>query len=107
MDGQDGQRKALERTIAAGAAVLTDRHAALLALCRELAGQMDDTASDTGPSTRLIAAYLSALKDLGRALAVPVEKERVGGKLSQLRATQGGASPTTVRSRATRKAAGA
>ena len=103
----DSQREALERSIAAGAEVLTDKHAALLALCRELAGQMDDAGTEGGPSTRLIAAYLSALKDLGRALAVPVAEERVGGKLSQLRATQGGAGHATVRSRATRKAAGA
>lgn len=103
----DVQREALERTIAAGAGTLTDKHAALLALCRELAGQMDDAGTDGGPSTRLIAAYLSALKDLGRALAVPVEKERVGGKLSQLRGIQGGAATTPRRPRATRKAAGA
>lgn len=100
----DSQREALERTIAAGAGVLTDKHAALLALCRELAGQMDDAETDGGPSTRLIAAYLSALKDLGRALAVPVEKERVGGKLSQLRGIQGGAGPTSGRTRTKRNA---
>ena len=105
MDGQ--QLEALERTIASGSAVLTDRHAALLALCRELARLMDDRGTDAEPSTRVIAAYLSALKDLGRALAVPEEKNRVGGKLSQLRvhsgpipmAAQGGRAPGKVAER--------
>ena len=88
----DTHLEALERTVVAGAGLLTDRHAALLALCRALAGQMDSAAydDDGGPSTRLSAAYLSALKDLGRALAVPPVHERVGGKLSQLRGLQGG-----------------
>lgn len=40
-------------------------HAPLLELCRTLAGQMDAAGPD--PSTRLTAAYLSALKDLRRA----------------------------------------
>lgn len=87
----DGQRDALEATIAAGAGILTDKHAALLALCRQLADQMDGAAydDDGGPSTRLAAAYLSALKDLGRALAVkPVV--RTGGNLAQLRGIDGG-----------------
>lgn len=82
------QKEALERTIAAGAGVLTDKHAALLALCRELAKQMDEDAMGSTPSTRLIAAYLSALKDLGRALNTKEEK-RAGGKLAELRGSTG------------------
>lgn len=96
----------MERTITAGAGILTDRHAALLALCRELAGQMDDAGYEAGPSTRLSAAYLSALKDLGRALAVPLVKEKVGGKLSHLRGLQGG-QPAPAPRPARRRTAGA
>jgi hypothetical protein len=101
----DTQREALERTIKAGAGILSDKHAALVALCRELAGQMDDAGYDVGPSTRLSAAYLSALKDLGRALAVPVVKAKVGGKLSELRGIQGGVPPAAGAAR--RRRAGA
>jgi hypothetical protein len=84
------QREALERTIRAGGEVLNDRHSALVALSRELARQMDDTGLAGGPSTRLSAACLSALKDLGRVLGATAVKERSGGKLSQLRALQSG-----------------
>lgn len=94
----DRQQDALERTIAAGAGVLTDKHAALLALCRELAEQMDGDPSESPPSTRLIAAYLSALKDLGRALNSKEEK-RTGGKLSELRSIRTGVSTGATRTR--------
>lgn len=94
----DRQREALERTIAAGGGVLTDKHAALLALCRELAEQMDGEPAESPPSTRLIAAYLSALKDLGRALNSKEEK-RPGGKLSELRSIRSGAATGTRRTR--------
>lgn len=80
-------QEALERTIAAGASTLSDRQAALIALCRELALRMDEEGDDTGLSTRLVAAYLSALKDLTRAMSVNQETKRTG-KLSQLRAVQ-------------------
>lgn len=103
----DSQSEALERSIKAGAGVLTAKHAALLELCRTLARQVDDAGPD-GPSTRLAAAYLSALKDLGRVLATS-EQPVAGGKLSQLRAISGGATTSgrTTRSGTTRKAAGA
>ncbi len=66
-------------------------HEPLLELCRTLAGQMD--AAGDEPSTRLTAAYLSALKDLRRAAAdVPPKTE--GGTLAELRALRGKASPT-------------
>ncbi|MGO2780646.1 hypothetical protein [Glutamicibacter arilaitensis] len=85
------QRDALERTISAGVrrgALKLDEDAALLALCRILADQMDNEAADNdeGPSTRLSAAYLSALKDLQRALGREKEKSQKGSKLAHLRA---------------------
>ena len=76
------QREALETTIAAGRDCLGDRHAALLELCRVLADQMD-AAGESGPSGRVVASYLSALKDLGRALGKAVPKS-TGGKLALL-----------------------
>lgn len=89
------QREALERSIEAGVrrgVLKLDDDAALLALCRALADQMDDAAEndDEGPSTRLSAAYLSALKDLQRALAREVEQKKTGGRLAHLRAIHGG-----------------
>lgn len=80
-------RDALERTITGGAAVLADdQHAALVALCRSLADQMDDAERNDGPSTRLVAAYLSALKDVRRVLAEQRPSGGPTGKLSVLRA---------------------
>jgi hypothetical protein len=76
--------RAMNLAIKAGKGTLTDAHAPLLALCKELATQMD--AADGDPSTRLTAAYLSALKDLARALAVKQAAAPVQGKLAQLRA---------------------
>lgn len=97
----DAQKEALERTIAAGAHVLNDRHAALLALCRELAVQIDGDTPDSVPSTRLVAAYLSALKDLGRALDAKQEG-RASGKLAELRGLHGDTSGRPRRARAGR-----
>lgn len=100
----DKQQEALERTIAAGANLISEKHAALLALCRELAKQLDEAGSAGGPSTRLSAAYLSALKDLGRVLNVK-EEIRTGGKLSELRSVQSRSDNRLLRSRvAERKA---
>jgi hypothetical protein len=76
------QRKALETTITAGQGTLGDRHAALVELCRVLADQMD-AAGDAGPSGRVVASYLSALKDLGRALGNAAPRS-AGGKLASL-----------------------
>lgn len=70
----------LEATIAAirpGA-----RHAALVALCRDVANQMDAAAGS--PTNRLSAVYLSCLKDLARATTAT---KTSGSKLGQLRAT--------------------
>ncbi|MDQ0633346.1 hypothetical protein QFZ40_001255 [Arthrobacter pascens] len=58
---------AVEATITAAGSILNGRHTALVELVRTLAGQMDAAGAD--PSTRLSAAYLSTLKDLGRVMA--------------------------------------
>lgn len=100
----DGQRKALEKTIKAGAGILTDQHAALLAFCRQLADQMD-ASGDDGPSTRISAAYLSALKDLTRALTAKPDTKRGTGKLAQLRGIEGGRASTTKRTTRARRTA--
>lgn len=68
----------------------SDTHAALLELCRSLADQVDAAGPD-GPSSRLAAAYLSALKDLTRALnseRAPIQR----GKLAELRGASHGQS---------------
>ncbi len=77
-------RDAVERAIDAGHRSLTDANGPLLELCRTLSDQVDE-AGEKGPSSRLAAAYLSALKDLARALAQP-RKEEPTGKLAELRA---------------------
>ncbi len=81
-------RSAVEQAIQAGRGALTDVHAPLLELCRTLSDQVDEAGED-GPSSRLAAAYLSALKDLSRALAQP-RKEESTGKLAELRAARPG-----------------
>jgi hypothetical protein len=55
----------------------------LMELCRTLATQMDEAGSE--PSTRLTAAYLSALKDLRRAVAESAARATKPGKLAELR----------------------
>lgn len=99
------QQEALERTIAAGANLISEKHAALLALCRELAGQMDEASSVSGPSTRLSAAYLSALKDLGRVLNVK-EGGWTSGKLSELRSVQNRGDQRVSRSNVAKRRSG-
>ncbi len=76
-------RDAVERSIATGNRALTGAHAALLELVRTLADQVD-AAGPEGPSSRLAAAYLSALKDLARALNAERKPQQVG-KLAELR----------------------
>ena len=66
-------------------------HRPLVELCRTLAQQMD--AAGTEPSTRLTAAYLSALKDVRRA-AGEMPPKREPGKLAELRAVRGRPEPT-------------
>lgn len=73
---------AVEATITAAAGAIDGRHTALLELVRTLAGQMDQAGAD--PSTRLSAAYLSTLKDLGRITATPA-RARGRSSLDELR----------------------
>ncbi len=80
-------RDAVERAIHAGRRSLTEENAPLLELCRALSDQVDE-AGEKGPSSRLAAAYLSALKDLARALAQP--RKELTGKLAELRAARPG-----------------
>lgn len=56
--------EALEETLASDARYAEKQHSALVSLCRLLALQID--AADAEATNRLTAAYLSALKDLGR-----------------------------------------
>lgn len=59
-------------------------YAPLIELCRTLAGQMD--AAGTDPSTRLTAAYLSALKDFRRAVVALPHIRSNPSKLDEMRA---------------------
>jgi chaperonin GroEL (HSP60 family) len=59
--------KAVREAVKAGEGTLSPANAPLIALISELAEQMDAAGGES--STRLSAAYLSALKDLSRALA--------------------------------------
>lgn len=76
--------EAVEVSVTAAGSALDGRHAALLQLVRTLARQMDSAGGE--PSTRLSAAYLSVLKDIGRAVAaVPVPAEQPGNGLAAVR----------------------
>lgn len=57
--------RSVNRTIKALGLDHDDRYSALIEVSRTLARQMDQ--APLNPSTRLTAAYLSALKDLNRA----------------------------------------
>lgn len=72
-------RAALEKTLGTNASLKADRHAALVALCRVTADQVDAAGAEV--SSRLIASYLSALKDLDKALgaAKPAPAKTSGG----------------------------
>ena len=60
-------RTALEQTLKTDGRLAGNRHAALVALCRVTADQVDAAGAEV--SSRLIASYLSALKDLERVMA--------------------------------------
>ena len=75
---------AMQAAIESGKNRLSDDHAPLIELCRVLADQMDK-AGVAGPSARLAAAYLSALKDMSRALSSITPRQEGLGKLAQLR----------------------
>lgn len=84
-------REALEVTLTSDAKLREDRHAALVALARVTADQIDQAGDEV--SSRLIASYLSALKDVEKALggraAAPGEGD-VRGTLGKLQALTGG-----------------
>ena len=91
--------KALEVTLASDARYAADAHAALVSLCRVLADQIDDAGDAV--STRLTAAYLSALKDLAKVRegkpVAPAAPKKTEGKddsgssaLGKLRSVKGG-----------------
>lgn len=60
-------RSALEVTLKSDRRLSQPKHAALVALCRLLASQIDESGRDA--NNRLTAAYLSALKDIDRAVS--------------------------------------
>ena len=66
--------RAVNKTINALGLDRDERYSANVEIARTLARQMDDAAPE--PSTRLVAAYLSALKDLQRARPVQLENTR-------------------------------
>ncbi|MFI9537466.1 hypothetical protein ACIG56_30015 [Nocardia fusca] len=76
-DPRGKHRAALERTLKG-----RDVTPALAELARDLADQCD--AASSGPSTRLSATYLSALKDIARSDSGAGAGK--GGKLAELRA---------------------
>lgn len=94
----DTQRAALEQTVASDPKLAQPRHSALVNLCRMLADQIDEA----GPkaSTHLTAAYLSALKDLRRAMGEESGKDTASGKLAQLRSVQAKQPAKSTRRRA-------
>ena len=92
-------RSAFEVTYASDSRLASPKHAALVALCRLLADQIDGSGAEA--TNRLTAAYLSALKDIERVMGgrTPgtqgggVEpKGAEGGTLGNLRALAGGKS---------------
>lgn len=83
---------ALERTLTHGGLATKDEYAALVELCRTLARQMDDAGAEA--STRLTAAYLSALKDVSRVArgAKPTGRKGALASVSNIPRPAGGAS---------------
>ncbi len=79
-------RESLETTLASDPKLSQPENAALVNLCRMLADQCDQAGADV--SSRLSAAYLSALKDVRRAMSETGGEEAGGGKLAQLRSVQ-------------------
>lgn len=86
-------RAGFELTFKSDARLGTPKHAALVALCRLLATQIDE--SGDGANNRLTAAYLSALKDVKAAMAdrsPTAEGAGSGGALGKLQGLKGGKS---------------
>lgn len=78
---------ALTAQVSAAPVLNEPAHAATLNLARTLAAQMDAAGAD--PSTRLSAAYLSVLKDLGR-IAATKSNAKSSEKSTRLRALREG-----------------
>lgn len=87
-------RAALEVTLASDSRLSQPKHAALVALCRVTADQVDAAGAEV--SSRLIASYLSALKDIKTALGdkTPASAGGAGsgGALGKLQGLKGGKS---------------
>ncbi len=87
-------REAVETALTAAGSKLGPTDQPLIHLLRTLADQMD--AAGPNPSTRLSAAYLSALKDLRRALETkPSAIPPANNRLAQLRAIHGRREPVS------------
>ena len=92
-------REAFETTFQSDSRLASPKHAALIALCRLLADQIDQSGGEA--TNRLTAAYLSALKDVERVMGGRTPGTQgggsesgggAGGKLGQLQAIAGGKS---------------
>lgn len=85
-------RTAFEVTFKSDKRLAADKNAALVALCRLLSDQIDGSGAEA--TNRLTAAYLSALKDIERALAdrSPAAPGGAGsgGALGKLQGLKGG-----------------
>ena len=79
-------REALDESLDGSGLHSRREHAALVALCRTLAKQMD--AAGDEPSTRLTAAYLSCLKDVRRAITELPPVRTTPNRLDQIRAVR-------------------
>ncbi len=84
--------KAMEQTLEASGLLHSPKHAALVELCRSLALKLDRAGADV--SSRDIAAYLSAIKDLNRAsLGTPASTKPSALAVLQSRPRATGKSP--------------
>ena len=92
-------RSAFEVTFKSDQRLAAPKHAALIALCRLLADQIDGSGAEA--TNRLTAAYLSALKDVERVMGGKTPGTQGGGDakgasggstLGGLRAIAGGKS---------------
>ena len=73
---------AVEKAIKAAWPTIPTSYGPLVELCRALARQMD-AASVEGPSSRLAASYLSALKDLSKILVAAPDTTKPLDELQQ------------------------
>lgn len=82
-------RTALEETLASEPSLTEARNAALVSLCRVIADRID--AQGDRASGQIVVAYLSALKDVTRAMGdeKPAALEKAGGKLRRLQIAHG------------------